>query len=261
MQAGCGVTPTAQRFPSWLLAWLLATAVLTAGAACSGHSTHAPTVATAPPPLTTAAATTAAPTQAQAGAAAAPVAVTPIGATAPASGPAVSGSDLRQVVQNWTQVQSFRAHLTVEASGRQPVEELIEYVRPDRLHVSLTGGPTGSTEIIVIGTDTYTKTAGSWTKRTTAGSGRSALFSPDQVDRAVQQLVAAGVTQGGLDAVAGTRCQIYVVKSPTQGEPDQELCVSPEEGLLLRIVSQSGTMTTTVVFSDYNTPIAITPPP
>jgi hypothetical protein len=240
--------------------WLLATAVLTGSTACGGHSTHAPAVATAPPPLAPAAAATLVPTQAQASAAAAPASVTPLAATAPASGPAVSEADLRRVVENWTQVRSFRAHVTVEASGRPPAEELIEYVRPDRLHVTLTGGPTGGTEIIVIGTDAYTKTDGSWTRRTTAGNGRSALFSPDQVDRAVQQLAAAGVTQGGLDAVAGERCQIYVVTSPTPGEPDQELCVSPEAGLPLRIVSRAGAMTTTIVFSDYNTSIVIAPP-
>jgi hypothetical protein len=166
-----------------------------------------------------------------------------------------AAGELQSVAENFAKVKSFRARMTSDRTGAGPSQVEEEYVAPDRLHVSLSGGGAGLTEAIKIGTDTYTKTGSTWTKAPVAIPNSFDLKST--ADNAVQGLERSTVTKGGTDTVDGKRCQLYHV---TRAGESTGVDVCVYNGLPLQIVAQTSNGKVTIVYTDYNSNIDINPP-
>jgi hypothetical protein len=216
--------------------------------------TSAPTVAptTAPTTAPTVAPTVAAtPTEeAQPTAAATPnsasVASTPV-----AGGPEVQLGDVQKVAQAWSQVKSFR----IKSEGGSNAQFAGEFVSPDKSHVTVSSSGQ-SFEYIEIGTTSYTKINGTWTKHTGTSSDMS--FDPNKLVADFNDSKQSGkkVTKGAVETVNGAKCQEWV--STDSDGASTSLCVGLDNNLPIQAKSSDGK--SVVDFYDYNAPITIQAP-
>jgi hypothetical protein len=181
-------------------------------------------------------------------------AATPVGA--PASPDEVAG-----LSNNFGKVKSFRATISQtdpNATGT------IEYQQPDRIRLTIGSGPTAQ-EIICVGNDFYLKpsAAAPWQKLPSARTGgadcRGNLgpADPKALAEGINKAAAdSTLNKGGMETVAGKRCQIYAQSLPNG--LSFEMCVA--DGLPLRIVSRAGSRSSTITFSDIDKPIDIKAP-
>lgn len=172
-------------------------------------------------------------------------------ATAPS---AATGDDIKKLYENFAKVKSFRATMKVEAGG-QTQEGSMEVVLPDKMHLKMTVAGQ-QVEMIMIGTDTYTKVGGSWTKMTVPGMDAAALDIDDLSKDFQEASTSSAAQKGGTDTVNGKRCQIYTITETDGGKT--ELCIA--DGLPLRVVIQSSDSKVTMTFSDFNANIEIKAP-
>jgi hypothetical protein len=259
---------------------LLASAGIALALAVNACSSAAPAVPTAPPaPAATAApaAPTAAPTVAPSPTAVTPPTVAPspttvtpptaaptntVVAQAAASGPAVGTGILGQMGTAMTAATSYRVTITsVNSATSQPVTAVMEVVKPDRFHLKANTGGGKSIELIAIGPDSYINITGTWTKSPVAFPMATIIGNDPQV--VSSQIVASQkngtLTLGGLSQVNGAPCQEYTwTPAATAGTKGGTVCIDLKSGLLLQVKSTDGK--TMLVFSDWNTPIAIVAP-
>lgn len=229
----------------WIIS--LGVAATIALSACSG-SPAAPTAAPAPTTVPTSAAT---PTkEAQPTAAATPnsaaVSNTPV-----AGGPEVQLGDVQKVAQAWSQVKSFR----IKSEGGSDAQFTGEFVSPDKSHVTVSASGQ-SFEYIEIGTTSYTKINGTWTKHTGTSSNMS--FDPNKVVADFNDSKQSGqkVTKGAVETVNGVKCQEWV--STDSDGTSTSLCVGLDNNLPIQAKSSNGK--SVVDFYDYNAPITIQAP-
>jgi hypothetical protein len=142
---------------------------------------------------------------------------------------------------------------TSSANG-QPIDGVMEFVKPDRSHIKLSSG--GQTfEVIRIGTDTYTNIGGRWLKSPVANTAPSqnANIDPDKVvqDFTANKDNADLPRKGGVITVDGVQCQEWVAKEGT-------FCIGTRDSLPRRFVPASGDIT--LIFTDWNASITISPP-
>ena len=238
-------------------------------AGCTSSPTPAPpqapaatSAAAAPPTAVAAAPPTAAP-------------VAPTAAIAnpapPASvgGPAIGEADVRSVAEAVTATSSFRAHIQGTTSQGQPMDGLVEIVRPDRQHVKMTLGDR-TVETISIGSDSYTNLTGQWTKQPTSPQAAGTqvpkppqLFGGLDPDATVKAFDAssqngATITKGGQDVVGGVGCQEWLMTRPSPTQSSGSMCVGLTDNLPRQFKSNDGKIVMT--FSDWNAPLTIDPP-
>jgi hypothetical protein len=173
------------------------------------------------------------------------------GSSSGSGGGNVSGNELAALYTNFAKQKSFRGTITVSGGSAQGQQITMEFVQPDKAHITMNGGPTGSVELISIGTDSYIKIAGTWTKQ--PGTGTK-LFDTNTLSDSIKEAEKTSVTKGGTDTVNGKKCQIYTTSTTT------ELCVA--YGLPLRVVSKGtgSSGNTTIIFSDFGSNIDIKAP-
>lgn len=159
-------------------------------------------------------------------------------------------NELASVAQNLKNVKSFRATMTIEAQGQPKQEGTMEYVSPDRYHLSIAG-----LDLISIGTDAYIKIGSTWTKQPGAGAG--ALFDASDITDAFSSFESAsGVTKGGTETVNGQRCQTYGFNV---AGANTEICVA--NNLPVRMLWSDPTAgKVTIIFSNVNGNIEIKAP-
>ena len=170
----------------------------------------------------------------------------------PASGGrAVDEESVKRMAAAWAAAKSYR--IKVEgAEGGQTITMQMEFVRPDREHISMSMGDLGAIEVIRIGSDSYLKQGpGPWTK--VPGQAAAPVgVDPQSMVNSFNEDVKKGnvVTKGGLGLVDGAPCQEWNFK-------EGSICLG-SDSLPRQMKAKDGTMTMT--FSDWNGNITISPP-
>jgi hypothetical protein len=197
-----------------------------------------------------------------------------VGAAAPAV-------ELARAWANMHEAKSWRQRMV--ATGGQG-ETLIEVSCPDKEHMTSTMGRQ-SFESINIGSDSWARIAGRWTKmramhvgigmcpgaKTEAGGapgggmssgGGSGGASSKSMSDLFKQIEKSKITVGSLQTVEGNTCQEYIVTlaaDPASGR-DQDMttniCVGVSDHLPYRVLMDKATIT----WWDWNKPVDISPP-
>lgn len=209
--------------------------------------TMAPTIAPASPTAAATATTAAQPTKA---AAATPEA-SAAASTPAANGPSVEAYDVQKVGEAWSKVKSFR--IKSEAAGGAQFQG--DFVAPDRSHVTVNAAGQ-NIEIIRIGTDTYTKINGNWTKRSATPTSISADPSKLVADFNNSKQTGATITKGAVISVNGVKCQEWVSAEP--GGTTSTICIGVNDSLPYQVKSGDGK--SIIDIYDYNAPITIKAP-
>ncbi len=243
-------SPSAPASPTAVPTDTVAPATPTTAATATSEPTAVPT--TAP----TAAAS---PTSASASATSVVTPTTGGGASAAEAGPIVTA------MQTLAKTKSFRGLQTIESS-QGSITSTIDVVMPDRFHITLAAF---NTEVIMIGPDTYTRTAGgSWVKTaspTTVTETMTLLETPAQVSAFIATL--SNVQSLGTETINGTPCNVYgftqsISQAGVTGSSDVKLWVGVADGLprqqVMKTTATQAGLTTeatiTLVYSDFNSP-------
>ncbi len=184
----------------------------------------------------------------------------PAEAEAPAASPEDATSVILESAVNLKELESYRAKATTEMGG-QTIKALYEYDLPDNVHMVMdVAGQT--TEMIIIGDDTYLKAGDSWTKMPDTGAGSDSMGATvAQFDLSQENVLDARLE--GTEDVAGVPCQKYVYTASIPDSPPMEITtwIGLEDGLPYKIVSQSGAdMIVTQELYDFNAGITIEAP-
>jgi len=90
----------------------------------------------------------------------------PGGASGGSKGTATGGADPKadiiEASKKFIALPSFSAKM--EGMGQTPIKSQVDYVAPDRYHISYLGGTGAGMEIIIIGNQSFMKTNGKWSK-------------------------------------------------------------------------------------------------
>lgn len=179
---------------------------------------------------------------------------------------------LKKSAEAMREAKSWRMKMSMTGDKGESVQLESEVSCPDRHHsrMNMAGR---SLETYRIGDAAYTNMMGRWTKMPTAGRplaecarGEAAEAAPgrrgkEQFD--IHEVLEPGakVTGGGMGQSGGIPCQLIKVTAPSRhGAPEMEysICIGLVDHLPREMKSADGRML--VTYSDWNSPIAISPP-
>ncbi|MGH2403567.1 MAG: hypothetical protein ACRDGN_03800 [bacterium] len=188
--------------------------------------------------------------------------------TATSAGPAgtVHGdpqaiAELRAAQEKFAAAKSWRSRRTMSAPGASLPATATEFVAPDRTRMSWPDGRGGTAGTVIIGRDVWNFGSGACAK----GGSAPARVQDDRESVRGRSDVTMEITKGGRETVDGTPTQTYTRASTTsEGQVREKFFVAIDNGYPRRIemtVQQAGvTVTITIDYSDYDTPITINPP-
>ena len=180
------------------------------------------------------------------------------------SGGASGGSDPRADVvaasKKLIDLKSFSAKM--EGMGQTEIKQQVDFVAPDRYHVMYQGGNAAGMELIYIGSDSYMKTGGKWTK--TPGNGAAIPNLRDSfTEEGLKTL--SDVKYEGEDSANGKACLVYTYKNqtPVGGYPFScKMWVAKDSGVPAKIVADysNGVLKQMTVNYDTESPVTIEAP-
>ncbi len=178
-----------------------------------------------------------------------------------ATGGADPKADLIDASKKFLTIPSYTAHM--QGSGSQgDMKYQLEYLQPDKFHMTYQGGPGSGMEMIAIGSNMYTKMGGKWTK--SPGNAKAIGSSRDAfTEEGLKSL--SDVSFEGDDTVDGKSAQVYKYKNVTPVGSYGYGCkmwVSSDKGLPLKLVCDydNGVLKQMTVTYDLDSPITIEPP-
>ncbi len=157
--------------------------------------------------------------------------------------------------------KSFRARIT-SSSQNMPGEFVVEYVAPDRLHMT---NPVS--ELIAVGSETYTRQSGGpWQKAPMNANEMAAQFrDPKLIDELEKNYDVKLIGPDTLDGVPMVVYE-YTPKSPSPQTPagKTKVWIGADDSLPRKIEVETEVggqkTTTTILYSDYNSDIKINLP-
>ena len=177
------------------------------------------------------------------------------------SGGADPKADIVEASKKFIALKAFSAKM--EGMGQTEIKSQVDYVAPDRYHISYLGGTGAGMEIIYIGNQTYMKTGGKWSK--TPGDSNSAI--PTLRDSFTEEglKTLTDVKYENEDTVDGKPALVYTYKNvtPKGGYPfSSKIWVAKATGLPLKIVVDytNGMLKQMTVNYDTESPVTIEPP-
>lgn len=191
--------------------------------------------------------------------------------TATSSDPVHSSGDPREALKKAFTAQraatSYRARVEYSIGGVATHNDL-EFVAPDRYHVTLVGSATMSQEMIIIGNDKFARISGRpWQRaETDVAAGTMATTLGDLTDQFRHEDVSQKMTKyddlqlSGSEVLDGQPVVVYQfnLKSP-KGPIPGKIWISTADNLPRKIVYDSK-MKLTTTYYDYNTNFSISPP-
>jgi hypothetical protein len=166
--------------------------------------------------------------------------------------------DIIAASKRFTDQDSFAAKM--EMSGKSNMSMDIEYVAPDRFHVT----NSASMEFIVIGKDTYQKSNGSW-KKFPANFGDSISKMRDAfTEEGMKSL--KDVEFAGEETLDGKNALLYKYKGQTEKDANaytSRLWIGKDNGLPLKIefdYSAGSLLKHMTINYNYETKVSIEPP-
>lgn len=181
------------------------------------------------------------------------------------AGTSTAGRDPKGEIASATRKFSELPYFSAQMDGTGPneIHMKLEYVAPDKYHVSHTGGPVAGSETVIIGKDSFLKMNGKWMKFP-GNLGDSIKTMRDQfTEEGLKRL--NDVKFLGDDSVDGKPAYAYSYKSNTPVDNTaftSKVWVVKATGLPAKIEVnyESGKMKTMTVNYDTDTPVSIEPP-
>ena len=152
-------------------------------------------------------------------------------------GTATGGSDPKADVveasKKFIALPSFKANM--EGVGQTEIKSQVEYLAPDRFHITYLGGTGAGMELIYIGKDGYLKTADKWSKMPSTGQNIPNLRD-SFTEEGLKTLT--DVKYEGDDTVNGKSASVYSYKNvtPVGASPfTAKIWVSNDTGVPMKI--------------------------
>ena len=177
------------------------------------------------------------------------------------SGGADPKADIVEASKKFIALKAFSAKM--EGMGQTEIKSQVDFVAPDRYHISYLGDTGAGMEIIYIGNQTYMKTGGKWSK--TPGDSNASI--PNLRDSFTEEglKTLTDVKYESEDTVNGKPALVYTYKNvtPKGGYPfSSKIWVAKATGLPLKIVVDytNGMLKQMTVNYDTESPVTIEPP-
>lgn len=170
-------------------------------------------------------------------------------------------ADIVEASRKFIALKAFSAKM--EGMGQSEIKSQVDYLAPDRFHISYLGGTGAGMEIIYIGNQTYMKTGGKWSK--TPGDSNASI--PNLRDSFTEEglKTLTDVKYEGEETVDGKPALAYTYKNvtPKGGYPfSSKIWIGKGTGLPLKIVVDytNGVLKQMTVNYDTESPVTIEPP-
>ena len=185
------------------------------------------------------------------------------GGTGGGSGASSGGdptTELKASAKKFMDLKWFSAKM--EGMGQTEIRSQVDFIAPDKFHVTYLGGTGAGMELIYIGSDSYMKSGGKWTK--TPGDAKSIPNLRDSfTEDGLKSLT--DVKFEGEDTVDGKPALVYTYKNvtPVGNYPfTSKSWVSKSTGLPIKIYVEysNGMLKNMTVNYDTESPVTIEPP-
>ncbi|HTK39050.1 MAG TPA: hypothetical protein VL325_11205 [Pyrinomonadaceae bacterium] len=186
------------------------------------------------------------------------------GNSSSSKGSATGGSDPKadivEASKKFIALPAFSAKM--EGQGQTPLKSQVDYVAPDRYHITFVGGTGAGTEMIMIGNQSYMKMGGKWTKM--PGNAKSIPTLRDSfTEEGLKTL--SDVKFEGDDAVDGKAALLYSYKNvtPAGNYPfTSKIWIGKDTGLPMKIYVEysNGMLKNMTVNYDTESPVTIEAP-
>lgn len=170
-------------------------------------------------------------------------------------------ADIIAASKKFIELPAFSAKM--EGTGVNQLRMQVDYAAPDRFHMTYLGGTAKGMEIIIIGKQTYMKTAGKWMK-SPVGMGEAMPSLRDSfTEEGLKTL--SDVKFDGDDTVDGKPALVYSYKNvtPKGNYPfTSKIWIGKDSGLPMKIEVnyENGSLKQMNVVYDTETPVSIEPP-
>lgn len=170
-------------------------------------------------------------------------------------------ADIVAASKKFIALPSFSAKM--DGTGTTALQSKVEYVAPDRFHISYLGGTGAGMEMIMIGKQTYMKSGGNWIKSPVALGESIPNLRDSFTEEGLKTLDEAKFE--GEDTVDGKPALVYSYKNvtPKGGYPfHSKIWVGKSSGLPMKIEVnyENGTLKQMTINYDTETPVTIEPP-
>ena len=151
----------------------------------------------------------------------------------------------------------------MEGLGQTEIKSQVDYVAPDRFHVTYTGGTGAGMELIMIGNQTYMKSGGAWSKSPAASGGSTPTLRDSFTEEGLKTLTEPKFE--GEETVDGKPAYVYSFKNKTpKGDFgfNCKMWVGKQSGLPMKIYASydNGVLKNMTVNYDTESPVTIEPP-
>ena len=169
-------------------------------------------------------------------------------------------ADIVAASKKFIDLPAFSAKM--EGQGQSEIKSQVDYVAPDRYHVTYLGGTGAGMEMIMMGNQTYMKVAGKWTKM--PGSNASLPTLRDSfTEEGLKTL--SDVKFEGDDSVNGKPALLYSYKNvtPVGNYPfSSKIWIGKDTGLPMKIYVEysNGMLKNMTVNYDTESPVTIEAP-
>jgi len=180
------------------------------------------------------------------------------------SGSGLASSDPRADViaasRKFLDLKFFSAKM--DGEGQTPIKSQVDYVAPDRYHVTYLGGTGAGMEIIFVGSNSYMKTGGKWSKM--PGDAKSIPNLRDSfTEEGLRTLTDVKFESG--DTIDGKPALVYSYKNVTSvGDYPftSKIWIGKDTGLPMKIFVEytNGMLKHMTVNYDTETPVTIEAP-
>lgn len=171
-------------------------------------------------------------------------------------------ADVVAASQKLVALPSFSAKM--EGVGQMEIKQQVDFVAPDRFHVTYQAGAAPGMEIITIGDQSYMKTSGgSWSKMPGGPNTATPNLRDSFTEEGLKTL--SDVKYEGDDTVDGKLARVYTYKNVTPKGGfafSSKMWVANDTGVPLKIITDytNGTLKQMTVKYDTATPVTIEPP-
>jgi len=169
-------------------------------------------------------------------------------------------ADIVAASKKFIDLPAFSAKM--EGQGQSEIKSQVDYVAPDRYHVTYLGGTGAGMEMIMIGNQTYMKVAGKWTKM--PGNAKAIPTLRDSfTEEGLKTL--SDVKFEGDDSVNGKPALLYSYKNvtPVGNYPfSSKIWIGKDTGLPMKIYVEysNGMLKNMTVNYDTESPVTIEAP-
>lgn len=185
----------------------------------------------------------------------------PGGGGGSSSGGSDPKAELVEASRKFIALNAFSAKM--EGVGQTEIRSQVDYVAPDRFHVTYLAGTGAGMELIMIGNQSFMKTGGKWSKMPGDSNASIPTLRDSFTEEGLKTLT--DVKYEGDDTVDGKPALVYTYKNvtPKGGFPfSSKIWVGKETGLPMKIVVDytNGVLKQMTVVYDTETPVTIEAP-